>query len=86
MIVVATSLLAGATPSANLAMLDRIGVAVICRRRSHGGLQRVLHLLGNELGSGRGTVTSGNIIGQNAAGVTNSSLGSWSYTASASKP
>jgi hypothetical protein len=49
-------------------------------------LQRVLHLLGNELGSGRGTVTSGNIIGQNAAGVANSSLGSWSYTPSASKP
>lgn len=49
-------------------------------------LQRVLDLLKNEIGRGRGLVTSGNIIGQNAAGVANSSLGSWSYTASASNP
>jgi hypothetical protein len=49
-------------------------------------LQRVLHLLKNELGRGRGTVTSGNIVGTNAAGTPNTSLGSWSYSASGSKP
>jgi hypothetical protein len=49
-------------------------------------LQRTLDLLKNEIGRGRGTVTSGTIIGQNAAGVANTSLGSWTYTSSASKP
>lgn len=48
-------------------------------------LLRVLDLLENELGRGRGTVTSGTIIGQSALGVPNTALGSWSYTASASK-
>jgi hypothetical protein len=46
----------------------------------------VLRTLENELGRGQGTVTSGTIIGTNAAGVPNTSLGSWTYTASASKP
>jgi hypothetical protein len=49
-------------------------------------LQRTLDLLKNEIGRGRGTVTSGTVIGQNAAGVANTSLGSWTYTSSASKP
>jgi hypothetical protein len=49
-------------------------------------LTRVLDLLKAELGRGQGTVTSGSIIGTNAAGVPNSSLGSWAYSASASKP
>lgn len=47
-------------------------------------LQRVLDLLKNEIGRARGTVTSGTIIGQNPAGVANSSLGSWTYVSSAS--
>jgi hypothetical protein len=47
-------------------------------------LLRVLHLLKNELGRARGTVTSGTIIGTSQAGVANSSLGSWTYMPSAS--
>lgn len=39
-----------------------------------------------ELGRGRGTVTSGTILGINHAGVANTSLGSWSYTPFASNP
>lgn len=49
-------------------------------------LQRVLDLLKNEIGRARGTVTSGTIVGQSATGVANTSLGSWSYTSSASNP
>ena len=49
-------------------------------------LLKVLQILGSELGRGQGTVTSGTIIGTNAAGVANTSLGSWAYSASASKP
>ncbi len=49
-------------------------------------LQRTLQLLGNEIGRGRGAITSGTIIGQSAAGVANSSLGSWTYVSSASNP
>lgn len=48
--------------------------------------QRVLEHLANEIGRGRGTVTSGQIIGLSAAGVANTSLGSWSFTPGASKP
>lgn len=39
-----------------------------------------------EFGRGNGTVTSGTIVGTNAAGTPNTSLGSWSYTAFASNP
>jgi hypothetical protein len=39
-----------------------------------------------EFGRGNGTVTSGSIVGMSAAGVANSSLGSWTYTPSATKP
>jgi hypothetical protein len=49
-------------------------------------LQRTLDLLKNEIGRGQGTVTSGTILGTNAAGTPNTSLGSWTYTASATKP
>jgi hypothetical protein len=49
-------------------------------------LQRTLDILKNEIGRGAGTVTSGTIIGQSATGVANSSLGSWTYTPSATKP
>jgi len=46
----------------------------------------VLDALKKEIGRGQGTVTSGTILGVNAAGVANTSLGSWTYTPSASKP
>jgi hypothetical protein len=49
-------------------------------------LQRVLDTLKNELGRGQGNVTSGTILGTNAAGTPNTSLGGWTYTSSASKP
>ena len=49
-------------------------------------LLKVLQILGSELGRGQSTITSGTILGTNAAGVTNTSLGSWTYTPSASKP
>jgi hypothetical protein len=49
-------------------------------------LQRVLDTLKNELGRGQGNITSGTILGTNAAGVANTSLGSWTYTPSATKP
>ena len=49
-------------------------------------IRKVLDVLATEIGRGQGTITSGTIIGQNAAGTPNSSLGSWSYSASGSKP
>lgn len=39
-----------------------------------------------EIGRGRGTVTSGTILGVSGAGVANTSLGTWTYTPSASLP
>ncbi len=39
-----------------------------------------------EFGRGNGTVTSGTILGTSGAGTANTSLGSWTYTASASNP
>jgi hypothetical protein len=47
---------------------------------------KILDHLEMEIGRGRGTVTSGTIIGTSPTGATNVSLGSWSYSASASKP
>jgi hypothetical protein len=35
---------------------------------------------------GNGTTTSGTILGVSGAGVANTSLGSWTYTASATNP
>jgi hypothetical protein len=49
-------------------------------------LQQVLHLMAMELAVGRGTKTSGTIIGTSAAGTPNTSLGSWTYTPAASNP
>jgi hypothetical protein len=46
----------------------------------------VLQALEVEIGRGRGTATSGTIIGTSASGTPNSSLGSWTYTPAASKP
>lgn len=46
-------------------------------------IQKVLELAAAEIGRGRGMTTSGTITGVNPAGVPNSSLGSWSYTAGA---
>lgn len=37
-----------------------------------------------EFGRGNGTTTSGTILGVSGAGVANTSLGSWTYTPSAS--
>ncbi len=51
-----------------------------------GYLLKVLEILKTELGRGQGTVTSGTILGTNPAGVANTSRGTWTYTASASKP
>lgn len=39
-----------------------------------------------EFERGNGTVTSGTILGVSGAGVANTSLGSWTYTASATNP
>ena len=39
-----------------------------------------------EIAQQRGNKTSGTIIGQTPSGVANTSLGSWTYTASATKP
>ena len=46
----------------------------------------VLQKIEQEIGRGRGTVTSGTIIGTSAGGTPNTSLGSWIYAPSASKP
>jgi hypothetical protein len=46
----------------------------------------VIDILKKEIGRGQGTTTSGTIRGTNAAGVANSTLGSWTYAASGSKP
>ena len=48
--------------------------------------QELAAAMKNEIGRGQGTVTSGTIIGQNPAGIANSSLGSWNYASSGSKP
>jgi hypothetical protein len=46
----------------------------------------VLQTIEKELGRGQGNVTSGTVLGVNAAGVANTSLASWTYTPSATKP
>ncbi len=48
-------------------------------------LLRVLDTLKTEIGRGNGTTTSGTILGTNTAGTPNTSLGSWTYTPSATK-
>jgi hypothetical protein len=49
-------------------------------------LLKVLQTVETEIGRGRGTVTSGSVIGTNQAGTPNTSLGSWTFTPSATKP
>jgi hypothetical protein len=49
-------------------------------------LQHVLNEISMELGRGRGTVTSGTVPGVDAAGHSNTSKASWTYTPVASKP
>jgi hypothetical protein len=49
-------------------------------------LLRVLDIARYEIGRGNGIKTSGSIIGTNQAGTPNTSLGSWSYTPSATLP
>jgi hypothetical protein len=49
-------------------------------------IQQALAIVGTELGRGNGNVTSGNIVGRDAAGNANTSLGSWTYTPVASLP
>lgn len=49
-------------------------------------LAKVLDTVKNELVRGRGTVTSGTALGQNAAGTANTSLAAWTYVPSASNP
>ena len=48
--------------------------------------QNALKLVENELGRAKGTASSGNIIGVSPAGVANTSLGSWTFSPSGSKP
>jgi hypothetical protein len=48
--------------------------------------RRAMAEVEKEFGRGNGTVTSGTIVGQSAAGLANTSLGSWTYTPSATKP
>jgi hypothetical protein len=48
--------------------------------------RRVLAEAEKEFGRGNGLTTSGNITSTSAAGVANTSLGSWTYTPSATKP
>jgi hypothetical protein len=47
---------------------------------------QALDIVETELGRGRGTVLTGTILGVNAAGVANTSLGTWAYTPVASLP
>ena len=49
-------------------------------------LAKVLQIAAAEIQRGQGTVTSGTILGFNHAGHGHTSLGSWTYTPSASKP
>jgi hypothetical protein len=49
-------------------------------------IKKVIELAISEFGRGRGTVTSGSIVGSSPSGASNSSLGSWSYTPGATKP
>lgn len=49
-------------------------------------LQQVLSEVSMELGRQRGTVYSGTVPGVSAAGVSNTSKASWTYTPVATKP
>jgi hypothetical protein len=49
-------------------------------------IKRAIEEVLKEFGRGQGTVTSGSIVGMSSTGVANTSLGSWTYTPSASLP
>jgi hypothetical protein len=49
-------------------------------------LQGVLDTIAKELGRGNGTVLTGTILGQSNSNASNVSLGSWTYTPSATVP
>jgi hypothetical protein len=51
-----------------------------------GYIAKLLEIAAAELQRNQGDKTSGSIIGTNAAGVPNTSLGSWSYTPSGTLP
>jgi hypothetical protein len=48
--------------------------------------RRTLQIIDTELGQGNGNKTTGPITGVGANGVGGASLGSWTYTPSATKP
>jgi hypothetical protein len=45
-----------------------------------------IETLREEIGRGRGTVTSGTILGTSSDGTPNTALGSWTLTSAASNP
>jgi hypothetical protein len=45
-----------------------------------------LQMVQKEFGRGVGTISSGQIIGMSAAGVPGTSLGSWTYISTATRP
>jgi len=45
-----------------------------------------LQMVMKEFGRGNGQLGSGTIIGQSASGATNTTLGSWTYLSTASRP
>ena len=47
---------------------------------------RVLELIINEIMRGQGTVTSGTVNGVHPSGAANTSLGSWTFTPTATNP
>lgn len=49
-------------------------------------IDRCLATVKTEIGRGNGNINTGNIISYNNAGVPNSTLGTWTYVSSASRP
>jgi hypothetical protein len=49
-------------------------------------LARVLHQIATNLQANQGTVTSGTVLGTSSAGVTNTTVATYTYTSSATKP
>ncbi|HSZ64768.1 MAG TPA: hypothetical protein VK825_01065 [Xanthobacteraceae bacterium] len=48
-------------------------------------MRRVLETIAEELSRSQGNVTSSSIVGHSASGAPNTSLGSWTYTPTATK-
>lgn len=51
-----------------------------------GWIKHCMSLARQEVAGGNGNTTSGTILGANAVGLSNQTLGTWTYTASATKP